>query len=266
MLAYINWDVNPEIIRVGGFAIRWYGLLFALAFYFGYLIMAKVFKKEKIDIKVLDQLAIYMIVGTVIGARLGHCLFYQPEYYLSRPLEILKIWEGGLASHGAALGILLAVYFFARKSHMTYLWILDRVVMVVALAGFMIRTGNLMNSEIFGHPTNLPWGFIFHRADPDLIPRHPTQIYEAIGYLFICLGLLHLYFRAKKPLGEGYLFGLFLTVLFGLRFVLEFLKEPQVEFESQLSINLGQSLSIPFILFGLYILYRVMYRPFKPWP
>jgi phosphatidylglycerol:prolipoprotein diacylglycerol transferase len=266
MLAFINWDVDPEIFRFGGFAVRWYGLFFALSFYLGYMILTRVFKREKIDIKVLDQLAIYMIVGTVIGARLGHCLFYQPDYYLANPLEILKIWEGGLASHGAAIGIMTAIYFFSRRSHMTYLWTIDRVVIVVALAGFLIRMGNLMNSEIFGYPTDVPWGFIFHRADPLLVARHPTQIYEALGYLAICIALLLIYFRAKKPLQEGLLFGIFLIALFGLRFILEFLKEPQVEIESHWSINLGQSLSIPFILFGVYILYRVRVKPFKPWP
>lgn len=265
-LIFIHWNVDPEIFRIGSLAVRWYGLFFALSFYFGYLIMSKIFKKEDIPLKTLDQLSIYMIVGTVVGARLGHCLFYQPEYYLPHPLEILKIWEGGLASHGAAVAIPIALLLFARKSGLSWLWSLDRIVIVVALAGFMIRMGNLMNSEIYGHATNLPWGFIFVRSDLLLIPRHPTQIYEALTYLMIFLFLLWTYRRKGKDLREGFLFGSFLVILFGMRFLLEFLKEPQVDFESKMKLNMGQLLSIPFILIGIYILYRTRTKPFLPWP
>ena len=156
-LVYIVWNVNPEIFSIsdsipliGGFAIRWYGLLFALGFILGYIILKKMFDNEGVPVKVLDDLATYMIISTIIGARLGHCLFYEPDYYLSNPLSIIKIWEGGLASHGAAVGILIGLVFFAQKFNRPYLWVLDRVVIVVALAGFLIRMGNLMNSEIFG--------------------------------------------------------------------------------------------------------------------
>ncbi len=266
LINYIHWNADPEIFRIGSLAVRWYGLFFALSFYFGYLIMARIFKKEGYTQKQLDQLAVYMIIGTVIGARLGHCLFYQPDYYLARPLDILKIWEGGLASHGAAIAIPLAMVLFARKSGLSLLWILDRIVIVVALAGFMIRMGNLMNSEIYGYATNLPWGFVFVRSDLSLLPRHPTQIYEGLTYIIIFLILTLQYRKHHKNLKEGKLFGLFLILLFGMRFLLEFLKEPQVEFESSMMLNMGQLLSVPFILAGIYLLVRVKVNPFDPWP
>jgi prolipoprotein diacylglyceryl transferase len=250
----IVWDVNPEILSIGNFAIRWYGLLFASGFVFGYFIMGSIFKREKIPQKLLDTLTTYMVVGTVIGARLGHCLFYEPEYYLADPIKILKVWEGGLASHGAAIGILIALWLFARKAKRPYIWILDRIVIVVALAGFFIRMGNLMNSEIYGVETSLPWGFIFVRWQ-ETMPKHPTQIYEGLSYLLI-FGILYLIYKKKgisvKP---GLLFGLFLVVLFSMRFLIEFIKEPQVGFEETMALNMGQLLSIPFILAGLYFLF-----------
>lgn len=250
----IVWDVNPEIISIGQFAIRWYGLLFASGFVFGYFIMGDIFKKEKIPHKMLDTLTTYMVVGTVIGARLGHCLFYEPEYYLANPIKILKIWEGGLASHGAAIGILAALWLFARKARKPYIWILDRIVIVVALAGFFIRMGNLMNSEIYGIETSLPWGFIFVRWE-EVVPKHPTQIYEGLSYLLI-FGVLYLLYRKKgTALKPGLLFGFFLAVLFFMRFLIEFIKEPQVGFEAGMALNMGQLLSVPFILAGLYFLF-----------
>lgn len=251
----IVWNVNPEIIRIGNFAIRYYGVLFALGFILGYIIMGKIFKREKIPPKLLDTLTTYMVIGTVAGARLGHCLFYEPGYYLSHPIEILKIWEGGLASHGAAIGIIVALYFFARKTQKPWLWILDRIVIVVALAGFCIRIGNLMNSEIYGHETSLPWGFIFER-NHEILPKHPTQIYEGLGYLIIFVILYFLYRQKSETLKQGFLFGLFLILLFGIRFIIEFIKEPQVEFESGMALNLGQILSIPLIITGIVLLIR----------
>ncbi len=266
ILAFIHWNVDPEIFRIGGIAVRWYGLLFALAFYFGYLIMSRIFKWEGVGEKKLDQLSIYMIVATVVGARLGHCLFYQPDYYLQNPWEILMIWKGGLASHGAAVGILIALWLFSKKSGLTWLWTLDRIVIVVALAGFMIRTGNLMNSEIYGHATQLPWGFIFYRSDFSLDPRHPTQIYEGLTYLFLFIILYSYYLRKKGAIKEGLLFGWFLIVLFGMRFLLEFLKEPQVKFEETMFLNMGQLLSIPFILLGIVLLWRTRRKPVELMP
>jgi prolipoprotein diacylglyceryl transferase len=266
ILDFIQWHPNPEIFRLGSFAVRWYGLFFAMSFYLGYLIMTRIFKKEGIEIALLDKLSVYMIVGTVVGARLGHCLFYQPDYYLSRPIEILKIWEGGLASHGAAIGILTALYFFARKSGQSFLWTVDRIVIVVALAGFFIRMGNLMNSEIFGRETSLPWGFIFSRVEQGNIPRHPTQIYEALTYIILFFFLFFIYKKQAEKLKDGLLFGIFLVILFGARFILEFLKEPQVEFENSMILNMGQGLSIPFIILGFYLLFRVWQKPFGHWP
>lgn len=250
----IIWNLDPEIIELGPFSIRYYGVLFALAFILGYYIFQKIFKNEGISIEVLDRLTLYMIIGTVIGARLGHCLFYEPEFYLSNPLEILKIWRGGLASHGAAIGILIMLYLFTRKEKKPYAWILDRIVIVVALAGFFIRTGNLMNSEIYGVETNLPWGFVF-KIQGEILPKHPTQIYEGLAYLAIFFLLYRIYFKTKGNFKPGLLFSLFLILVFTARFFIEFIKENQVGFESDLPLNMGQFLSIPFIIIGLILLY-----------
>ncbi|HTX89194.1 MAG TPA: prolipoprotein diacylglyceryl transferase [Bacteroidales bacterium] len=253
---YINWNVSPEIFSIGSFSVRWYGLLFALSFFFGYLIMMRIFRKEGIPIRVLDALTTYMIIGTLVGARLGHCLFYEPGYYLHHPLKILMIWEGGLASHGAAIGIILAMAIFAYVKKLPFLWVIDRIVIVVALSGLLIRLGNLMNSEIYGIPTTLPWGFRFLRsATPaeGLVPRHPTQLYEGLSYLAVFLYLLWYYYRKNGKPEPGFLFGMFLVLVFGVRFLLEFLKEPQVGFEKSMALNLGQLLSIPFILAGIVI-------------
>jgi phosphatidylglycerol---prolipoprotein diacylglyceryl transferase len=253
----IVWNVDPEIFRIGSLAIRWYGLLFALGFVLGYIIMGKIFKTEHIPPKVLDTLTTYMVVGTVIGARLGHCLFYEPGYYLKNPIMILKVWEGGLASHGAAIGILLALYLLSRKVKKPYMWILDRVVIVVALAGLCIRMGNLMNSEIYGIETTLPWGFIFAREN-ETVAKHPTQIYEGLSYLLIFFLLYFIYRKNTTNLKSGLIFGLFLILLFSVRFIIEFIKEPQVGFEANMALNMGQLLSIPFILLGIFIVFRAM--------
>jgi len=255
MFLDIPWNVNPEIFSVGKFAIRWYGLLFASSFFFGYLIMAGFFKKEKIPEEVLDRLTLYMALGTIIGARLGHCLFYEPGYYLSNPVEILMVWHGGLASHGAGIGIFIALYLFAKKSKKSYLWILDRVAVVVALSGFFIRTGNLMNSEIYGVETNLPWGFIFLR-NGETVPKHPTQIYEALAYLLVFILLYFIYKRNNGLFRSGLLFSLFMILVFTFRFFIEFIKNNQVAFESGMTLNMGQWLSIPFVLFGIILLYK----------
>ena len=254
----IVWNVNPEIFSVGQFAVRWYGLLFASGFVFGYFIMGNIFKREKVPAKMLDTITTYMVVGTVVGARLGHCLFYEPSYYLADPIKILKVWEGGLASHGAAIGILIALWYFARKANKPYIWVLDRIVIVVALAGFFIRMGNLMNSEIYGVETSLPWGFIFERWG-ETVPKHPTQIYEGLSYLLIFVILYSIYNKKGANLKPGFIFGFFLAVLFFVRFLIEFIKEPQVNFEATMALNMGQILSIPLILAGLYILF--FYKP-----
>jgi len=255
ILNSIVWNVNPEVFRFGNFAIRWYGILFALGFVLGYIILGKIFKKENIPSKLLDTATTYMVVSTVIGARLGHFLFYEPEYFLQNPVQILKIWEGGLASHGAAIGILIALYIFSRKINKPYFWILDRIVIVVALAGFFIRMGNLVNSEIYGIETSLPWGFIFVEWG-ETVPKHPTQIYEGLSYLAIFFILYSIYQKKGIQLKHGYLFGLFLILLFSIRFLIEFIKAPQVGFEANLILNMGQILSIPFILIGIFITLR----------
>jgi prolipoprotein diacylglyceryl transferase len=260
LLGFIHWNVDPEIFHVGGLSVRWYGLLFAASFYFGYVLFTRFFKLEDVRLEVLDRLTVYMALGTVIGARLGHCLLYEPGYYLSNPLEILKIWHGGLASHGAAIGILVALYLFKKKEKRTYFWTLDRIVITVALAGFFIRMGNLMNSEIYGVQTSLPWGFIFDR-EGETVPKHPTQIYEALSYLLIFLLLYWLYYRYKGKPKEGLLFGLFLIFIFTMRFLIEFIKNPQVEFEKSMALDMGQWLSIPFVLAGAAIIYYIYRKP-----
>ncbi|MFH2096845.1 MAG: prolipoprotein diacylglyceryl transferase [Bacteroidota bacterium] len=265
-LAFINWNPNPDIFSiaddvwlVGGLTVRYYGLLFAGAFFFGYLVMSRIFKKENMEDKQMERLTIYMAIGTIIGARLGHCLFYQPGYYFSHPLEILKIWEGGLASHGGAFGILTALYIFSKKAKKPYIWILDRIVIVVALAGLFIRSGNLMNSEIVGKASSLPWAFYFPRNDcpppwdcdlSTIDARHPAQLYEALAYFVIFIVLFFLYHKRNYGNKPGILFSIFLISLFSVRFLVEFIKDIQVKFESNMIINMGQILSIPFILFG----------------
>jgi len=255
LLATITWSISPEIYSIGPIHIRYYGLLFALSFVVGFKIMEWIFNKENRSMDDLNDLVWYMILGTVIGARLGHCLFYNPEYYLSNPIEILKIWTGGLASHGAAVGILTSIYFYSKKKkNQSFLWVMDRVVITVALAAVFIRMGNLFNSEIIGYPTDLPWGFIFTSVDN--IPRHPTQLYEALFYL---LSFVIIYFKYKKYDGkfnDGYLFGIFLILIFGFRIFVEYFKENQTYFEEGMILNMGQLLSIPLVIAGIYFLYN----------
>lgn len=354
-ISAIIWDVSPEVL---GTSLRWYGLLFATGFLLGQIIMKHIFKAEGKPETDVDTLTYYMVIATVVGARLGHCLFYEPEYYLSNPLEILKIWKGGLASHGATVGILAALYFYAKRHPgQSYLWILDRIVIVVALAGAFIRTGNLMNSEILGKPAEVPWAFVFvHDTKeiflesfkeniaeisfvgtgqdsvirnmpvekiqfhitfhPDMMPgndvnkfaelyfpsqlshieaieahvipidgkqqyttgfdskgrptltiaawgvkRHPAMIYEAISTLLLSIVLYLIWQKNKSALPAGRTFGIFVVVLFTLRFLYEFLKENQVDFEDNMALNMGQILSIPLIVAGLVILVRSYRKP-----
>ncbi|MDQ3290004.1 MAG: prolipoprotein diacylglyceryl transferase [Bacteroidota bacterium] len=268
----IVWNVSPEIFDFGFFALRWYGLLFALGFVFGQRILTRIYKAEGRTEQDVDIITLYMIIGTVLGARLGHCLFYEPEVYLNDPIRILKIWEGGLASHGATVGILLALFLFSRKYKFDYLWVLDRIVIVVALGGSLIRLGNLFNSEIIGKPTNLPWAFKFERnheiingVQASLQPRHPAQLYESISSFLLFLFLYALWNRRKSLTPRGLLFGLFVVILFTLRFLYEFLKENQVDKEdfllNTIGMNIGQLLSIPLIIAGLFILIRAITKP-----
>lgn len=261
----IRWDINPEIFRIGGFAIRYYSLMFGMAFLFSYLILSKIYRRENISIHLLDKLTIFIILGTLIGARLGQVFFYEFGYYKHNLLEIILPfsikqgnfeWTGyqGLASHGGAIGILIALAWYCKKYKQSFLWVIDRLVIVVALSGCFIRIGNLLNSEIIGKPTNVPWAFIFEKVD--FIPRHPAQLYEAICYLIIFFVLRHIYNKRGLQLKQGFLFGLFLVLVFSVRFLMEFLKENQEMFENALPINMGQILSIPFILVGLYFVFR----------
>ena len=255
IISSIFWNVSPEIVKLGPISLRWYGLLFALGFVLGYLILTKIYKLEKKSQADLEQLSIYVILGTVIGARLGHCLFYDPVYYISNPIEILKVWQGGLASHGAAIGILTSIYMLVKKQKdKSMLWVLDRLVIVVALGGALIRLGNLFNSEIIGRAADVPWAFIFARIDN--VPRHPAQLYESIFYFISFFILYIVYYKTEKKSKQGFIFGLFLLLIFGFRFFVEFLKVEQSAFEKGMILDMGQILSIPFILGGLFFMFR----------
>ncbi|MBL7969186.1 MAG: prolipoprotein diacylglyceryl transferase [Prolixibacteraceae bacterium] len=251
ILAYIHWNVSPEIFSLGPLHIRWYGLMFAVGFLFGYSHVEKMFKHENLELKWLESLFIYMIAATIVGARLGHVLFYGWDYYSQHPIEILYVWQGGLASHGGTLGILIALFFWSKKvSKRSILWVLDRVVVPTALVAALIRFGNLMNSEIYGVETTMPWGFIFERND-ETIAKHPTQIYESLSYLFTFAVMLYMYWKTKAKDYQGLIVGVFFTLVFTARFLIEYIKEDQEAFEATMSLNMGQWLSIPFVLAGI---------------
>ena len=259
ILNAIHWNVDPIAIHIGSGGLRWYSMGFLLAFVLGYWILSTIFKREKIDSKYLDSLVVYIFLAVLLGARLGHCLFYDFGYYFSAEhwTEIFWPFEGkrfvgyqGLASHGAAFGILLALWLFWRKYGMNVVWILDRLVIVVALGGAFIRIGNLFNSEIYGTVTNLPWGFIFER-NGETLPKHPTGLYEALSYLAIFCVSLWYYLRKNGNFKTGSIFGWWLVALFGARFLIEFVKTNGVIEGS--ALLKGQWLSIPFIIGGLVI-------------
>lgn len=257
ILSMIHWQMNPTVLELGPVQIRWYGLLFLSGFYLGYFFLKWVTKKEGKNPEAIESLLIYSIVGTTIGARLAHCLFYEWDYYSQNLFEILQIWKGGLASHGGAAGLIIGVILFSRKfKEFPALWMLDRVGVATSLSAALIRLGNLMNSEIIGKPTDGTWGFIFERVD--MIPRHPAQIYEAVFYLFVWItGLLwYRKFRFHPP--NGLLFGWTIGVIFTFRIFIEILKENQEAFESDMVLNMGQILSIPFGAFGLYLVARAL--------
>lgn len=256
----ITFPFQPEIFTFLGITLRWYGMLFAAAFVFGYYLTRKDLLKLDISDKNIDYLLLFMLPGAVIGARLGHCFFYEPQYYLANPIEIFKTWNGGLASHGGAIGILIALWFYARKIKQNYLWVIDRIVAVTAIGGMFIRLGNLMNSEIIGKATNVTWAFVFPNVDA--IPRHPAQLYEAIGYLLIFFFLRHLQHKYQNKAPNGLLLSWFLVLVFGIRFFIEFIKEPQELFEQTMTLNMGQWLSVPFVVLGTsYLIY--LYRNLK---
>lgn len=266
LLNFIHWNVSPEIFHIGSLSVRWYGLLFAVGFLVGYNIGERMFKFDGTDLRWLESLFIYLLVSTVIGARLGHVLFYGWDYYSQHPAEIIKVWHGGLASHGGAIGIFIALIIWSRKvSKRSVLWVLDRVVVPTALVAAMIRFGNLMNSEIYGIQTNLPWGFIFER-NGETVAKHPTQIYESLSYLVTFGLLMFLYFKTNLRKKEGFIVGLFFVMVFLSRFLIEFIKEDQEAFEAGMALNMGQILSIPFVLGGLFLIFRALKKPDVNYP
>ena len=256
----INWSVNPEIFSLGPLSVRWYGLLFISGFILGWYIFKWFFNREDIPETLLDPLLYTLLAGTIIGARLGHCLFYQPDYYLGSWQgfwEIFMPWKGGLASHGGTIALIFAMIWFARKygrrHDFDFVWILDHLAIAVCFAATFIRLGNLFNSEIYGDVTNLPWGFVFELRG-ETLPKHPTQLYEALSYFLLGIALFSIYkFKADKVY-RGFFIGTFFIGCLGMRFLIEFITEPQVMFEQNMVLNMGQLLSIPFILMGIGLL------------
>ena len=257
-LLSITWDVSPDILQIGSFHLKWYSILFVVGFFpIGYYIMRSFYKREGIPVENLDYLLYALLICALVGSRLGHVFFYDWAYYSQHPWEILATWKGGLASHGGAVGVLIAMWWYVKKYGKQfgfgYVQILDRIVIPICFAGMFIRFGNLFNSEIYGHATDLPWGFIFVR-DGQTVAKHPTQLYEAFSYLLLGIGLVTLYLKKLDKLKTGTIFGIFLICLFGARFLIEFVKEPQEAFEQTMVLNMGQWLSVPFILAGISIL------------
>jgi len=246
---YFTWDINPVLLSFGPFHVHWYGLLFAAAILSGLEFMKRVYKLENKDESTLDSLFIYAVIGIVVGARLGHCLFYDPDYYLAHPMKIFAVWEGGLASHGGGLGVLIALYFGCKKYKVDFMWLIDRLVIPTALFGFFVRMGNFMNSEILGKPTDVPWAIVFARVDA--LPRHPAQLYEAFSYLLIFFILTYIYKKHYKTLKQGFIFGLFLVLVFSVRFMVEFVKVRQADYTLNIGLTTGQLLSIPFFILGV---------------
>lgn len=273
MISYIIWNIDPDLFTIpeiggfGPFTVRWYGLLFAAGFLIGQQIMVHIFKKEGKPLEDIDALTLFMVISTVLGARFGHFLFYEPEVLLKNPLEVILPPYAGLASHGAGIGIFIGLWLYSRSrkaTGQTFPWILDRMVILVALAGAFIRFGNLMNSEIVGRPTDAPWGFIFMKnMEYQQIPRHPAQLYESISCLLLFFVLLWLWNKKKQNTPQGSLIGIFLIWVFSLRFLYEFLKENQEAFENTMTLNMGQILSIPAVLVGVYFVWRSSQKSVK---
>lgn len=253
------WNTSPLAFKLAigswQFQVFWYGLFFASTFLYGYLLFTWIFKREGRPVNEVSDLLLMVMAGTIIGARLGHILFYDPGYYFSHPEKILSLREGGLASHGAVAGILIAVWLYSRHAtRQSFLWVCDRIGMAVPLSGCLIRLGNFFNSEILGTPANVPWAVVFSRIDT--IPRHPVQLYESLAYLLIFLLQFSFYLKRGDGGTEGYLFGRFLLLVFGARFVIEFFKEGQAAFESGWPLTVGQLLSIPIMLVGAYLIWK----------
>ena len=256
-LLAIYWHVDPVFFHIGPVEIRWYSLLFVSGFILGWFIFKWFFRREGISESLLDPLLYTLLIGTIVGSRLGHCIFYQPDYYFGSWKgfwEIFMPWKGGLASHGGTLVLFFCMLWFAnhygKKEDFDFVWLLDHLCIAVGFAAAFIRLGNLFNSEIYGDVTTLPWGFVFElRGETE--PKHPTQLYESLTYLLLGLFLLWLYVKKLDKVYRGTFIGIFFIVCFGMRIIIEFIKEPQVDFEQYMTLNMGQLLSIPFVLLGI---------------
>jgi prolipoprotein diacylglyceryl transferase len=276
MINSITWDVGPALLDLGGFQIRAYSVMFALGFIISYFIIKKFYQKEGVPVKELDTLTVWVVLGGLIGARLGHCLFYDWNYYSKNLLEIILPFSfkpefhftgfQGLASHGGAIGIIISMIIYYKKStKKSFFWLIDRIAVPTGFAGALIRLGNLMNSEIYGHQTDLPWGFVFVR-NGDTFASHPTQLYEAAFYIITSIVLMRLYKVERFRNASGFLLGVFFIMVFTARFFIEFVKENQVAFEDSMSLNMGQLLSVPVVLTGVFLVLRAVKnsRPEKP--
>lgn len=266
-LLTINWNPDPELFNLfGSFPIRYYGLLWGIGIVLACIIVQRQYRDRKISEDKFTPLFFYCVIGITLGARLGHCIFYDWGYYQNHLIEmILPIkqfpnegwkWIGyrGLASHGGTLGLIIALWLYCRKTKMHYMDVLDMIAVATPICACFIRLANLMNSEIIGKPTDVPWAFVFEQVD--MLPRHPAQLYEAIAYLIFFLGMVYLYKKSDHgtKLHRGFFFGLCLTEIFTFRFFVEFLKENQVDFENTMTLNMGQWLSIPFVIIGIYFM------------
>ena len=262
----IDWNPSPEIFKIGPIAIRYYSLMFVIAFMLGLHLMKKIFINEKIPLEKLDTLFIYVVISVLLGARVGHFLFYDPKFLFEKPLEVFLPFRfspkfeftgfAGLASHGAAIGVILAMYFYSKNVlKKPILYILDRITIPVSAGGIFVRIGNLMNSEIIGKKTNSDYGFVFRKLGEDF-PRHPAQLYESFGYLITFIVVWYVYWKTDKKEQLGYIFGLWFVMLWSVRFIAEFYKEAQVDERSGWVLNTGQWLSIPLILIGFYLMFR----------
>lgn len=274
MLDFVTWTFDPELIS-SPVTIRWYGLMFAIGFWVGYDIVWRMFRHEGAPEKWVGSLFIYVAVATMVGARLGHVFFYDWANYSQHPMDIFKIWEGGLASHGGAIGIIIAILLYSKYvTKKSPLWTFDKLVMPVAFVGALIRMGNLFNHEIYGGATDLPWGFSFvsnvgawmRGAEPIMtVPCHPTQIYEALCYLALFALLMLMYWKWNAQRRPGLIFGVFFTVLFSARFLIEYVKNVQESWEigmrAAIGMDMGQLLSLPFIIVGIWLIVRALRRP-----
>ncbi len=257
-MEHFIWNMSPYIFKYGSLLLRWYAVLFVGSLFLGFLLTRWIYKREGRDQAIPDSLLFYVMAGTIVGARLMHCFAYQPDFYFSHPIEIIKFWKGGLASHGGMLGILLALWIFAKRNHESYLWLISRMTIPGALTAAFVRFGNFFNSEIVGKNSDYPWAIIFERYD--MLPRHPVQLYEAFSYLILFILLLWLYKKVSLIFSTYLLPGVFLTFMFTMRFFLEYTKIRQADYALDIPFTVGQLLSMPFILLGIIWIIYVLSR------